>query len=178
MIAVGGLVIRDGLVLVAKPSIKKGIGMWRIPGGIAEATETLERSVVRHVAEETGVECEPFSIAGMRYAVRECRCAERDEMYIVFSSKYLSGDPVPVRKGIVEADFMAIEEVLTRDDVVQLTAEIVRAWHEDGGLVLAEKAIPPVRRWNIYEFYTMGEASGNRNEEALEVTGRVQEAVR
>jgi ADP-ribose pyrophosphatase YjhB (NUDIX family) len=172
MVAVGGLVVRENEVLVARPSAKKGIGMWRIPGGIAEPTETLENAVTRHVYEETGIGCKPLAIAGMRYAVRECRCAEKDEMYIVFAARYEEGSPAPGRKGIEEAGFMPIEELLGRNDVVQLTVEMIRSWKEGGGLFLSGKSLHAFRRWNIYEFYTAGGEREYRDDEAGELEDR------
>ena len=77
-------------------------------------------------------------------------------MYVVFTARYIAGNPAPAGKGIDEAEFMPIEELLGRDDVVRLTMEMVRSWRENGGLVRSEKSLPPIRRWNIYEYYTMG----------------------
>ena len=155
MVAVGGIVVTDNQILTVRVSKKGGTGLMRIPGGVANSDETLEDAVTRHVFQETGIECKPERIAGMRYAVRECRCAEKDEMYLVFSCRYLSGTPEPAEKGIAEAVFMPIQELLNRDDVVKLSAEMVRSWRETDGLVLSQNDTSTSRRWNIYECYTL-----------------------
>ena len=156
MVAVGGMVVRENEVLTVRIAKGKDSGFWRLPGGIAQTKGSLEREVVRHVAEETGIECDPQRIAGIRYAVRECRCAEKDEMYIVFTARYVEGEPRPVGKGIFEAVFMPIEELLNRKDVIPLSLEIVRGWQENSGLVRSDAEITKDRRWNIYECYTLG----------------------
>jgi 8-oxo-dGTP diphosphatase len=156
MVAVGGMVVRENEVLTVRIANGKDGGSWRLPGGIAQTKGSLEGEVVRHVAEETGIKCDPQRIAGIRYAVRECRCAEKDETYIVFTAGYLEGEPGPVGKGILEAVFMPIEELLNRKDVIPLSLEMVRGWQENGGLVRSDAKITKERRWNVYECYTLG----------------------
>ena len=176
MVAVGGLVVRDGAVLTVRVSSATSDGLLRLPGGIAATTEGLESSVIRHVADETGIECYPQRIAGFRYAVRECRCAEKDEMYIVFAARYIKGEPTPDGKGIVEAQFLPIEDLLERNDVVELTAEMIRSWQENSGLIRSEKTFSSVRPWNIYECYTLGGSRKFRDDEVREIKNPEKEA--
>ncbi len=176
MVAVGGLVVRDGEVLTVRVSSATSNGLLRLPGGTTDTTESLEKSVARHVAEETGIECDPQRIAGIRYAVRECRCAEKDEMYIIFAARYISGEPAPAGKGIKEAKFIPIQKLLDRNDVVQLSVEMVRSWQENGGLIRSENAIPSGSRWNVYECYTLGGPRKFQDDEVRDIRNPAQEA--
>lgn len=175
MVAVGGIVIKENQVLTVRIGKKKGDGLLRIPGGIAKTSENLEEAVTRHVLDETGIECEPERIVGIRYAVRECRCAEKDEMYIVFGARYLAGTLKPGDNGVREAVFMPIPELLSRDDVVKISAEMVRSWRESRGLVLSRNNTSTSRRWNIYECYTLDGSRLSQDDEVHDLKIRTQE---
>jgi mutator protein MutT len=56
IIGIGGVVISDGCVLLARRSRPPLQGQWSIPGGILEVGETLIEGVRRELAEETGIE--------------------------------------------------------------------------------------------------------------------------
>ena len=57
-LGVGGLIIRDGrvLMLLRSERCRNSRHMWTIPGGMVEPMESLEDSVHRELLEETGLE--------------------------------------------------------------------------------------------------------------------------
>jgi mutator protein MutT len=55
-VGVGGVVVRDGKVLLVRRGKEPLKGRWVIPGGTVELGETLEEAVTREVREETGIE--------------------------------------------------------------------------------------------------------------------------
>ncbi len=55
---VGAIVVGSKGVLLVRRDKDPGKGLWSIPGGGVETGETQEDSVIREVAEETGVQCE------------------------------------------------------------------------------------------------------------------------
>lgn len=61
-VAVGGIVVVDGHLLLVERGRPPAEGQWSIPGGRVEAGETLGRAVEREIAEETGlvVACDRF----------------------------------------------------------------------------------------------------------------------
>jgi 8-oxo-dGTP diphosphatase len=54
-VAVGGVVISEGRVLLVQRNKPPAKGEWAIPGGSVELGETLARAVQRELAEETGI---------------------------------------------------------------------------------------------------------------------------
>ena len=56
IVGVGGVVIRDGCVLLVQRAQEPLAGKWTLPGGAVELGETLEEAVVRELREETGLE--------------------------------------------------------------------------------------------------------------------------
>jgi 8-oxo-dGTP diphosphatase len=58
MVGVGALIIRNGEILLERRGNRPGKGKWSIPGGLVELGETAEKTVVREVKEETGLDVE------------------------------------------------------------------------------------------------------------------------
>jgi 8-oxo-dGTP diphosphatase len=61
-VAVGAIVVRDGMLLLVRRGRGAGAGRWSVPGGRLEWGETLAGAVVRELREETGLDgvCERF----------------------------------------------------------------------------------------------------------------------
>jgi mutator protein MutT len=62
VVGVGGVVVRDGRVLLARRGKEPLYGRWVVPGGTVELGETLEEALVREMREETGLRVEPVEI--------------------------------------------------------------------------------------------------------------------
>lgn len=61
-LAVGGVAVVDGCLLLVQRANPPAAGRWSVPGGRVELGETVGAAVEREVAEETGlaVRCGPF----------------------------------------------------------------------------------------------------------------------
>lgn len=62
---------KKGEILLVRRKIDPGKGLWDTPGGFVEYNETLERSVVREIKEELGVD-----ISNLKYI-----CSQTDRYY-------------------------------------------------------------------------------------------------
>jgi mutator protein MutT len=62
VVGVGGVVVRDGRVLLIRRGKEPLHGRWLVPGGTVELGETLEEALVREMREETGLEVEPVEL--------------------------------------------------------------------------------------------------------------------
>jgi len=61
-LGVGALIFEDGKILLVERGKEPLKGYWSIPGGIVETGERLEEAIRREVAEETGLEVEPYAM--------------------------------------------------------------------------------------------------------------------
>jgi ADP-ribose pyrophosphatase len=61
-VGVGGVVVRDGSVLLIRRGKEPLRGRWVVPGGTVELGETLEEALVREMEEETGLVVEPLEV--------------------------------------------------------------------------------------------------------------------
>jgi 8-oxo-dGTP diphosphatase len=59
---VGALIFEDGKILLVERGKEPLKGYWSIPGGIVETGEKLVEGIRREVAEETGLDVEPYSM--------------------------------------------------------------------------------------------------------------------
>lgn len=61
-VGVGGVVIKEGKILMIKRAFEPGAGKWSIPGGMVELGESLSEACAREVEEETGIEVEVLEL--------------------------------------------------------------------------------------------------------------------
>ncbi len=62
VVGVGGVVVRDGRVLLIRRGKPPLLRQWTIPGGTVELGETLQEAVVREMREETALEVQPLDV--------------------------------------------------------------------------------------------------------------------
>jgi len=62
VVGVGGVVVRDGRVLLIRRGKPPLYGRWVVPGGTVELGETLEQALVREMEEETSLRVEPIEV--------------------------------------------------------------------------------------------------------------------
>lgn len=62
VVGVGGVVVRDGRVLLIRRGKEPLYGRWVVPGGTVELGETLEEALVRELEEETCLRVEPVEV--------------------------------------------------------------------------------------------------------------------
>jgi len=65
LIAVDGVLFKDGSVLMVKRVQEPYKGYWAVPGGFVEYKEKLEHAIVREVKEESGLNVKTKGIVGI-----------------------------------------------------------------------------------------------------------------
>jgi len=65
LIGVGAIILDGERLLLVRRGSPPHEGDWSLPGGLLEAGERLEEAVRREVREETGLEVEVLSLAGV-----------------------------------------------------------------------------------------------------------------
>jgi len=92
-VGVGGVLIRDGRVLLIRRGKEPLRGRWVIPGGTVELGETLEQALVREMAEETGLEVTPGELLTVFDRIQREEGGVRYHYVIVdFLCSYVSGE--------------------------------------------------------------------------------------
>ncbi len=93
-LAVSVAILREGKLLLVRRGNPPAQGLWTLPGGVAEAGETLIETGAREALEETGIVCEPFALIGHREAIvrDEAGKVKRHFVILPFAARYISGE--------------------------------------------------------------------------------------
>lgn len=96
--SVNSIVVNDeGAVLLIR---RTDNGNWSLPGGAMDLGESLGDAAIRETLEETGIQTELTGISGIytdpKHVLEYTSNGEvRQEFSVVFTAKYLSGEPTP-----------------------------------------------------------------------------------
>jgi len=112
-VGVGGVVVKDGRVLLVRRSGRYGRGNWQIPGGFIERDETIDQAVIREVREEAGVETEIVGVLAVRsrYNLNDENTPLDNSLYIVFLLRPTRGDPTPDAVEVDQAGYFTLDEI-------------------------------------------------------------------
>lgn len=113
------VVIREDKVLLVKHTYGAAKGKYLIPGGFSEDGELPQNTAEREVLEETGVSVKAKELLAVRFTEQEVWC--------IFRAEYVEGEPASDNGENEEALFVPVQKVLTSNEVVATTKEIVKA---------------------------------------------------
>lgn len=117
-IGVGALIIKDEKILLVRRSQNPGKGLWTNPGGYIEQHESIEKTIIREVVEETGITAKVNGIIAVGDMPRDVH-----NVYLVFLMDYVEGDPKPDNVEVDGAGFFSLEEMDSMN-VAELTREL------------------------------------------------------
>jgi ADP-ribose pyrophosphatase len=125
-VAIGGVVFKDGGVLLVRRAKPPAFGEWAIPGGSVELGETLKQAVEREVREETGITVRAGEICYTFEAVKRDDNGRVQFHYVIIDllAEYLSGEPSPA-SDVTEAAWLTCSDLADRP-VNASTLELLR----------------------------------------------------
>jgi 8-oxo-dGTP diphosphatase len=90
------LIFEDGKILLVERGKEPLKGYWSIPGGIVETGEKLEQGIRREVAEETGLEVEPYSMFEIFERIMPDKEGKPEYHYVLidYLCRRLGGEPI------------------------------------------------------------------------------------
>lgn len=113
-------VTRDNTILLVRArTMPQYINHWSLPGGVVEASETLQLAAQREVLEETNIICQANKlITAVDNIASNIRVS-------IFKAQYISGELAIDETEIAEAGWFTFEEAL-RLPLAYNTAAIIR----------------------------------------------------
>lgn len=124
-VTVDAVVIQDGYILLVKRGVNPGRGLWALPGGFLEQTETIEDGMIRELDEETKIKLQEIvirrAIAGYRVFDAPDRSLRGRTITHAFLVKLASVGAFPKVKGhddATEAKWIALTD-LTEDTMFE-----------------------------------------------------------
>ena len=131
-VGVGGVVRRDGAVLLVQMGYGGARGRWIIPGGYLEPGETGAAGAAPAGAEERAGHARPERDVAVRTRVSPGQA--KTDVYLVFAMTYVGGEPLADGVEVTSARFWPLAEALAHPDVVPFSQECIRAALAPGGL--------------------------------------------
>jgi 8-oxo-dGTP diphosphatase len=96
-LGVGALIFEAGNILLVERGKEPLKGYWSLPGGIVETGEKLEEGIRREVAEETGLNIDPYLMFEIFERIMPDAEGKPEYHYVLidYLCRRLSGDPAP-----------------------------------------------------------------------------------
>jgi mutator protein MutT len=128
VVGVGAIIICDGKLLLEKRKNEPGKGKWSIPGGLVELGEKAEQTVIREVAEETGLVVEkPEHVDVVDNVVRDENGEVKYHFVIIDYFVKLKGGTVKAMSDAEELRWVAFDEVEKYDLTITFRAFFQRS---------------------------------------------------
>lgn len=128
VLAVAGVVINQGRVLLVKRGAPPALGLWSIPGGMVELGESLAGACAREVAEETGIMVEVGPLVEVVERLRPDADHRLEYHYVILDYLCTCDYAEPVAgDDAQEAAWVALTDLAGMDLTADTTAVIMKA---------------------------------------------------
>ena len=145
-LTVCGIVEINGKILLVRHTYGTAEGRILVPGGYVEEGELPSKAIEREVFEETGVSAKTKAVFSVQF--------KPEQWCVVFTLEYVSGEPKSDGYENNEVLLISAEEAAERDDITNMSREILRAYITDKANVLGKSDYVPksttAERYEIY----------------------------
>lgn len=118
--AVCGIVEIDGKILLVRHTYGSAKNRILLPGGYVRENELPTAAIEREVFEETGVSAKARSVMATQF--------KQSEWCIIFHMEYIDGEPRSDHHENSEVLLLTADEATKRDDITNLSREILTAY--------------------------------------------------
>ena len=141
-----GIVEINGKILLVRHTYGTAEGRILVPGGYVEEGELPSKAIEREVFEETGVTAKAKAVFSVQF--------KPEQWCVVFTLEYVSGEPKSDGYENNEVFLISAEEAAERDDITNMSREILRAYIADKANVLGKSSyVPRSTTADKYEIY-------------------------
>ena len=141
-----GIVEIKEKVLLVRHTYGTAKGRILVPGGYVEEGELPSKAIEREVFEETGVTAKAKAVFSVQF--------KPEQWCVVFTMQYVSGEPKSDGYENNEVLLISAEDAVKRDDITNMSREILRAYIADKTNVLGKSSyVPKSATADKYEIY-------------------------
>lgn len=127
---VSGIVKIDGKILFVRHTYGMAKDKILIPGGFVKEGEMPDVAVEREIFEETGVRAKVNSVFSIQF--------KPSQWCVIFTMDYVSGTPQSDNAENSEVLLLTAEEAVMREDITNLSKEIMKKYIADKNSVLSK----------------------------------------
>lgn len=141
-----GIVEIDEKVLLVRHTYGTAKERILVPGGYVQEVELPSKAIEREVLEETGVVAKAKAVFSVQF--------KPEQWCVVFTMEYISGEPRSDGYENNEVLLLPTEEAVRREDITNMSREILRAYIVDKANVLGKSSyVPNSTTAESYEIY-------------------------
>ena len=141
-----GIVEINGKILLVRHTYGTAEGRILVPGGYVEEGELPSKAIEREVFEETGVSAKTKAVFSVQF--------KPEQWCVVFTLEYVSGEAKSDGYENNEVLLISAAEAAERDDITNMSREILQAYIADKANVLGKSDYVPksttAERYEIY----------------------------
>lgn len=127
-----GIVEIDEKILLVRHTYGTAKDRILLPGGYVEENELPTKAVQREIFEETGVISKAKSVFSVQF--------QPEQWCVIFIMDYVSGTPKSDEYENSEVLLLNVNEAVVRDDITNLSREILKAYSENKSKVLEKSS--------------------------------------
>ena len=120
--AVCGIVEADNKILFVRHTYGTAKNRILLPGGYVKENELPTTAIEREILEETSVVCKAKELYSMQF--------KSEQWCAVFTMDYVSGEPKSDGYENSEVLLLTVDEALSRDDLTNMSREILKAYKD------------------------------------------------
>ncbi len=121
--AVCGIVEIEDKILLVRHTYGTAKDRILLPGGYVKENEIPTKAGEREILEETGISCKSKELYSMQF--------KSEQWCAVFTMDYISGEPMSDGYENSEVLLLGVDEALSRDDLTNMSREILKAYKEN-----------------------------------------------
>lgn len=118
-----GIVEIENKILLVRHTYGTAKDRILLPGGYVKEKELSIKATEREIFEETGITCKAKELFSMQF--------KTDQWCAVFTMDYISGEPKSDGYENSEVLLLSVDEALDRDDLTNMSREILKAYKEN-----------------------------------------------
>ena len=125
VVAVGGIVVKDGRVLLIRRGKEPSYGLWSVPGGAVDLGEGLKPAAQREIREECGIEVNLTDVIEIVERMVRDESGRIQYHYVIvdYLARWVSGELAPSSE-VLEARWVPPED-LPQYQMTVGTAEVI-----------------------------------------------------
>ena len=127
-----GIVEIDEKILLVRHTYGTAKDRILLPGGYVEENELPTKAVQREIFEETGVISKAKSVFSIQF--------QPEQWCVIFIMDYVSGTPKSDEYENSEVLLLNVNDAVVRDDITNLSREILKAYSENKSKVLKKSS--------------------------------------
>lgn len=121
-----------GRVLLGRRAVEPYLGLWDPPGGFLEEGEHPLDGLVRELAEETGLRCEPVRFLGAWMDVYGDAPEAAATLNLYWTMRVVAGEPAPA-DDVAELRWFAPDALPTAELAFTTVGDALAAWRRGAG---------------------------------------------